>query len=545
MMSSTRHHQGHTVQTFSNSRVAMIVRGAWRKLKYACLLLLLHVYLVQALHIRGWGDTWCTGARFVAAIVFFVDAMLLHMLCVKGNILGRIVDGVKDLKIRSPRLKCLQKASWTLVMIVVAAYVLFDSSHSISRLTACGGVGLCILIGYGCSKNRKEVPWPSVVGALIAQFLCGLLMVRWTPGLFHCLTIHAGDAINSTFRGSAFIFAYLDDGHYEGLPRQAPIFAFHILPVLLFFSFLLSVLHYCGAVQFVAVNMGIVLRMFTRLSTPECISSSATILVGLPMAVAFIKPFMSEMTLSELHCIMVAGYCGQPAATFAMILKVWNAAHRNGHHLLAANLMSVPAGLGMAKLVLPETQKAPLASAATKPLVSSENTVFEAGSNGVIGALPQVTHIMVALIVYSAVLHMADAVLGSMLLALGFAVRLKEVLGVLFSPLSFAFGLTGRDAIQVGYLLAVHTIGSEVLAFIELNKMNAAGAISKRAGVLSTYALSSSSCLTQVPAVTSVLNDMAPPIRIADIQSVSWRALFTGCLSTLLNTCIAGCLVTD
>ncbi|XP_050043194.2 sodium/nucleoside cotransporter 1-like [Dermacentor andersoni] len=471
--------------------------------------------------------------------------MLLHMLCVKGNILGRIVDGVKDLKIRSPRLKLLQKASWILVMIAVAAYVLFDSSHSIPRLTACGGVGLCILIGYGCSKNRKEVPWPSVVGALIAQFLCGLLMVRWTPRFFQCLIIRAGNAINSTFRGSAFIFAYLDDGHYKGLPRQAPIFAFHILPVLLFFSFLLSVLHYCGAVQFVAVNMGIVLRMITRLSTPECISSSATILVGLPMAVAFIKPFMSEMTLSELHCIMVAGYCGQPAATFAMILNVWNAAHRNGHHLLAANLMSVPAGLGMAKLLLPETQKAPLASADAKPLVSSENTVFEAGSNGVIGALPQVAHIMVALIVYTAVLHMADAVLGSMLLALGFAVRLKELLGILFSPLSFAFGLTGRDAVQVGYLLAVHTIGSEVLAFIELNKMNAAGAISKRAGVLSTYALSSSSCLGQVPAVTSVLNDMAPPSRIADIQSVCWRALFTGCLSTLLNTCIAGCLVTD
>ncbi|XP_075535411.1 putative transporter YutK isoform X2 [Dermacentor variabilis] len=503
MMSITRHHRGHAVQTLSNSRVAMIVRGAWRKLKYTCLLLLLHVYLVLALHIRGWGDSWCTGARIIAATVFFVDAMLLHMLCVEGNILGRIVDGVKDLKIRSPRLKCLQKASWNLVMIAVAAYVLFDSSHSIPRLTACGGVGLCILIGYGCSKNRKEVPWPSVVGALIAQFLCGLLMVRWTPGLFQCLVIRAGNAINSTFRGSAFIFAYLDDGQYKGLPRQAPIFAFHILPVLLFFSFLLSVLHYCGAVQFVAVNIGIVLRMITRISAPECISSSATILVGL------------------------------------------NAAQRHGHHLLAANLMSVPAGLGMAKLMLPETHKAPLASADTKPLVSSENTVFEAGSNGLIGALPQVTHIMVALIVYTAVLHMADAVLGSMLLALGFAVRLKEVLGILFSPLSFAFGLTGRDAVQVGYLLAVHTIGSEVLAFIELNKMNAAGAISKRAGVLSTYALSSSSCLCQVPAVTSVLNDMAPQSRIADIQSVCWRALFTGCLSTLLNTCIAGCLVTD
>ncbi|XP_077512462.1 putative transporter YutK [Amblyomma americanum] len=525
----------------ANTRVSTTLQDVWRKLKYASLLVLLHAYLLMAIRTQGWGETQCSGAMFITASVLFVDAVLLHMLCIEKNLFDRIVDRTKSLKIRSDRLKNLQMIFWTLVVTVVGTYVLLESRSSTARLTALGGVGLCILLGYVCSKNRREIPWPSVLAAVMAQFLCGLLVVRWAPGVFECLSVRAEGAINSTFHASGFIFGYLEDGRYVGLPRQPPIFAFHNLPVVLFFSFLMAVLHYWGAVQFLAVNVGNLLQMITRISAPECICSAATIIVGLPMAVEFIKPFMGEMTRSELHCIMAAGFCGVPAAIFAMLLNMGN----YGNHLLAANLMTIPAGLGMAKLLLPETEKAPLGGANIKPLVSSENTVFEAGSNGAISALPVVAHITVTLIVYAALMAMVDAVVGSMLLAIGFTVRLQELLGTLFSPLSFAFGLSGTDAVHVGYLVAVRTLATEILAFLELEKLHSAGAISERAAVVATYALCSASSLEQMPVVANVLTNIAPPRRAADIQGVRWRALFTGCLSTCLNACIAGCLVKD
>ncbi|KAK8777799.1 hypothetical protein V5799_020860 [Amblyomma americanum] len=232
------------------------------------------------------------------------------------------------------------------------------------------------------------------------------------------------------------------------------------------------------------------------------------------MAVEFIKPFMGEMTRSELHCIMAAGFCGVPAAIFAMLLNMGN----YGNHLLAANLMTIPAGLGMAKLLLPETEKAPLGGANIKPLVSSENTVFEAGSNGAISALPVVAHITVTLIVYAALMAMVDAVVGSMLLAIGFTVRLQHLQSLLRKN-----GRTDSNASRSGN-------GARV---------------QERAAVVATYALCSASSLEQMPVVANVLTNIAPPRRAADIQGVRWRALFTGCLSTCLNACIAGCLVKD
>ncbi|XP_077553369.1 solute carrier family 28 member 3-like [Haemaphysalis longicornis] len=213
-------------------------------------------------------------------------------------------------------------------------------------------------------------------------------------------------------------------------------------------------------------------------------------------------------------------------------------------NLLTANLMTTIGGLAMAKLLLPETKKASLASAAPKPLLSSENTVFEAGSNGVTAALPVVMHILVTVIVYTAFLALLDALLQSLLLAIGYTVNLREVVGTLFLPLTYAMGLSGGDAVSVGYLLAMRTFGTEVLAFIELNKMDHKKSISHRSVVVATYGLCSSGSLGQLPAVAGVFTNVAPR-RSSDIQGLRWRALFTGCLSACLNACIAGCLVRE
>ncbi|XP_077553370.1 sodium/nucleoside cotransporter 2-like [Haemaphysalis longicornis] len=183
---------------------------------------------------------------------------------------------------------------WSFLAVSMGTYILVDSSGSMSRMSSFGGVFLCILAGYACSKHRKEIAWSTVLAVLGVQFLCGLLVTRWMSRVFKCAAFRVQMAINSTFKGSSFIFGYLDNGQLVGLPNQQPVFAFHHLPVVLFFSFLVSVMHYCGATQFVAVNLGKLLHMATCISAPECIFSMATVVVNLV-----------RVTLTQVLCNVV------------------------------------------------------------------------------------------------------------------------------------------------------------------------------------------------------------------------------------------------
>ncbi|KAH9364700.1 hypothetical protein HPB48_019958 [Haemaphysalis longicornis] len=181
-------------QVSSNPRVVSLVKGAWRKIKYLSLVVLLHAYLLMAVWTHGWGDEWCSGTKFIALCTLFVDAVVLHRVSVEGNYFDRVV--------------------WGLLVVSMGIYILVDIRGSTARLTSFGGVCLCILVGYACSKHRKD-------------FVCGLLVTRWMREPLRCVGLRFQTAINSTFKGSSFIFGYLDNGNYVALAPQSPIFAFH------------------------------------------------------------------------------------------------------------------------------------------------------------------------------------------------------------------------------------------------------------------------------------------------------------------------------
>lgn len=389
------------------------------------------------------------------------------------------------------------------------------------------GIGVFILIAWLVSENRKKVNFWVVLNGLLMQFLFALLILKTGPGKWVFEFIGAGfnKIVSFADAGAQFVFGGL-------LEKYS--FALSVLPTIIFFSSLLSVLYYFGIVQFFVRIFAILLVKILKTSGAESLSAATNIFVGQTESPLVVKPYIEKMTRSELMCIMTGGLATIAGGVLAAYIKMGV----DSVHLIAASVMSAPAAIVFAKIIVPETET-PLTttSAGIKVEIADKNPI-DAAARGASEGMQLAINVAAMLFAFIALIAMFNYFFNIV------GTSLEGILGFIFRPIAFVMGVPWDEAASVGTLLGQKTVLNEFIAYTELTKINqnAATALSQRSTIIATYALCGFSNFGSLAILIGGIGAMAPSRR-KDLASLSIRALIAGSLACLMTANIAGMLV--
>ncbi|MDX1644491.1 MAG: nucleoside transporter C-terminal domain-containing protein [Thermoanaerobaculia bacterium] len=377
---------------------------------------------------------------------------------------------------------------------------------------------------------------------------------------FQALSSRVAGFLNLSDYGASFLFGSLADPS----AGFGALFAFKVLPTIIFFGGFMAVLYYLGVMQKVIVALSRFVRWTIGTSGAETLSCTANIFVGQTEAPLLIKPFLRGMTPSELLTIMVGGF----ATIAGGVLAGYIAMGVPAGHLIAASVMSAPAALVIGKIVFPETEVSETAGEIEMPEIDSGHNVIEAATNGITDGLKLAVNVGAMLVGFIALMAVVDVLLnaadgwidgrllGGAYVEYGsgglspvtgehtgwFPGSLRTFFGTVLSPLAFLMGVPWADAAQVGNLLGIKLSLNEFVSYGTLGTYIAEGALSERGTIVATYALCGfanfSSIGIQIGGIAAVA-----PSRKSDLARVGLRAMFGGALASWLTATIAGILL--
>jgi CNT family concentrative nucleoside transporter len=410
-------------------------------------------------------------------------------------------------------------------------------------ISALGALVMLALAFAFCPRERRSrVSLRTVAGGCALLVLMAVLVLK-TPvtRLFSAANSAVESLLGFTHEGARFVFGGLvTEPNTFGF-----IFAFQVLPTILFFSALMSLLYYVGLMPFVIERGGRLLAKTLRVSGAESFSTVADVFVGQTEAPLAIKPYLAKMTQSELHACMVAGYAttagGVLAAYVAMLGPVVPGI---AGHLIASSVMSAPASLVIGKLLLPETETPETKGELRVKLERTHANALDAVTAGTTDGLRLAANVAAMLIVFLAFTALADALLGGLGRLFGFSLGLERVLSVTFTPLAWLLGVPSADVAKIGSLLGQKTLFNEFIAYSHMAEMLKKDPtwLSERGRLVASYALCGFANFGSVGIQIGGYSSLAPERR-ADLSRVALRAMFGGLLATCLVACVAGVLL--
>lgn len=421
---------------------------------------------------------------------------------------------------------------------------------------------LAVLVGFLIRSRRLQVcslcvVLVSTLGLIIGQRLSGgQILARAAEGVTAFLKL--------TDVGSVFLFGNLAKEEYffpqpgSTWPGFGYQFAFIILPTIIFFSCFMSILYYLGVMQFVVKMMARFMRWTMGTSGAETLSCSANVFVGQTEAPLLIRPFLVEMTNSELHAVMVGGFATIAGGVLAGYIRMGVSAD----HLIAASVMSAPAALVIAKIVFPETEHSKTAGDVEIPEVGAASNLLDAAARGVTDGLRLALNVGAMLIAFIALIAFVDVVLGFLdakidgtllggnIIQVGerqefagcFPGSLQTLFGAVFGPLAWAMGVSRQEMGTVGNLLGIKISANEFVAYLELSKHIRVGDLSPRAMTIATYALCGFANFASIGIQIGGISALAPERR-SDLAKVAFRAMIGGALASWMTATVAGMLL--
>jgi CNT family concentrative nucleoside transporter len=397
-------------------------------------------------------------------------------------------------------------------------------------------VGLFTLIGiaYGLSSDRKKINWKTVVAGILLQLTFGLLILKtsWGQQVFEFARTFFQGILDYTNEGSKFIFGELTNGKRMGF-----IFATMVLPTILFMSSLMSILYYMGIMQWLIKIFAKLMIKVMGTSGAESFAAAANIFAGQTEAPLVVRPFIHSMTRSELMAMMTGGM----ATVAGGVLAAYVGFGIDAGHLLAASVMSAPAALVCAKLMVPEVEESKTRGDVNVEVKHEYANLIDAASTGASDGLKLAVNVGAMLLAFIALIAMVNGILGKLGMMVGFpGLSMELICGYLFSPIAFLLGVPWSDAFAVGALLGKKLILNEFVAYLDLKEQMAT--LSPRSVVISTYALCGfanfSSIAIQVGGIGSLV-----PERRKELALLGVRSLIAGTLACLMTACVAGLLV--
>ncbi len=402
------------------------------------------------------------------------------------------------------------------------------------RLAAAVGFVVMFALAYGASTNRRAIRWRPVLVAWVGQWGLGLLLLG--SGAGRAALRGAADfvqgVLDHAFAGSGFVFGDLGEkgGGDSGL---GVVFAFQVLPTIVFVASLFGVLYHVGLMQRIVALLARLFMGAFGISGAEALSVAASIFMGQTEAPLTIRPYLSKLTESELFTVMVAGMASVSGAILGAYVLIGGVAME---HLLTAVAMTAPASVAMAKILVPET-RTPLSADTTAlgDLPRAQN-VLDAASRGASDGLKLAVNVGAMLIAFIALVSLANAAFG--LVAVGGApLSLERILGWLFSPLAFLMGVPWADVPEVGQVLGTRTVLNELLAYAQLHDL--AAGIGERARAIATVAICGFAGVASIGIQIGGLGALVPE-RKDDIARLGVRALVAATLANFSSACVAG-----
>jgi concentrative nucleoside transporter, CNT family len=428
-------------------------------------------------------------------------------------------------------------------------------------------LGMAVILGscFALSRDRSKVSWRLVGWGIGLQLLLGALVLKTGPG--RALFSLANDAITGllahTSAGARFIFGNLavqnnvpvGAGGAHG-PVQAggtvaevgAFFAFGVLPTIIFFSSLMAVLYHVGVMARVVKTIAWVMQRTMGTSGSETLSAAGNIFVGQTEAPLLVKPFVARMTESELMAVMTGGFATVAGGVMAAYVGMLQSSFSDiAGHLLAASVMSAPAALVCAKLLVPEPEpaKSETFGALRADLEKVDANVIDAAARGAGDGLRLALNVGAMLLAFIALISLVNGLLGFACARAGVeGVTLQSVLGTLLAPVAWLMGTPWDDCAAVGRLIGVKTVLNEFVAYIDLAGMirEPGGLQHPRSAIIATYALCGFSNFSSIAIQLGGIGGIAPERR-GDLARLGLKAMFAGSLACFLTATVAGLLV--
>lgn len=419
---------------------------------------------------------------------------------------------------------------------------------TIQEVISLFGTAIMVFMGWLLCKHKKAVNWRTIFWGTLLQFIFALIVLKTPPGRWFFSTMNDVITRLLSFQedGARFVFNSLAiSPGKEG--SMGFFFAFQVLTTIIFFSSLMSVLYYLGLMQWVVLAFAKVMKKFMGTSGAETLSASANIFVGQTEAPLLVKPYVEDMTESELMCVMVGGMAtvaGGVMAAYVGMLKQYFPDIAG--HLLAASVMSAPAALVMAKIIIPETGQPKTAGTVKIAYQDPSINVIEAASNGAAVGLQLALNVGTMLIAFMSLLALFNFLIQNAIGLFGFSGwTLERILGHVFAPLAWIMGTPWKDCLVIGQLMGEKTVLNEFVAYTHLAQYAAAhpeAPLAYRSYVIATYALCGFSNFLSIGIQIGGIGALAPS-RKQDLARLGLYALVGGSLASFMTATIAGILV--
>jgi concentrative nucleoside transporter, CNT family len=403
------------------------------------------------------------------------------------------------------------------------------------RLTGLIGIVLIIGLAYLMSHHRSAIRWKTVGWGLGLQLLFAIFVLRVPFGteLFR----HLGDAITAilhySYAGSSFVFGEL------GKPNSSlgVIFAFQILPSIIFISAMFAILYYLGVMQVVVRACAVVMTKLLGASGAESLNVGASIFMGQTEAPLTIRPFLPRMTQSELMTVMTAGM----AHVSGSIMAAYIAFGVEARHLLSAVIMTAPGTIMMAKMFEPETEVPETSGNVKIDIPKTDVNVLDAASRGTSEGLHLMLNVIAMLVSFIALIALLNGGMAWIHSGLSwFPADLQTVLAWVGRPVAWVLGVPWKDSAVVGGLLGTRAVLNEFIAFSQLGPMK--GTLDPRSFTIASFALAGFANFSSVGIQIGGIGALAPN-RKGDLARLGFRAMLAGTLANFLSAAIAGILL--
>jgi CNT family concentrative nucleoside transporter len=406
-------------------------------------------------------------------------------------------------------------------------------------------IAIPILLGlaWAMSSHRNKFPWRTVLWGLGLQFVFAILIL-WTPwgrAFFAWLGDKVTQFLGFAMEGATFLFGNIVKPEFQSTFGFQ--FAFAILPTIIFFGAVMAIGYYYGILQKIVKGIAWAMTKTMGTSGAESLSCASNIFLGQTEAPLLIRPYLPQMTRSEMNAVMIGGFATVAGGVMAGYILLGIPAK----HLLAASCMAAPGALMFAKITLPETEKPVTAGNVQMPKLERATNVIDAAANGTRDGLGLAVNVGAMLLAFIALIAVVNALLGwtsGQLSSIGFEYfpdSLKQIFSVIFWPLAFLLGVPTKECFDFGYLVGTKISINEFVAYVEMSNLMKSGALSERTIMMASYALCGFANFSSIGIQIGGIGSLAPERR-KELAELGLRAMFAGALVSLQTASIAGVL---
>ena len=403
------------------------------------------------------------------------------------------------------------------------------------RFTGIIGAVVLLAIAYGMSNNRSAISKRTILWGLGLQLFFALFILKTPIGqpFFSAVDRIFLKLLSFSDAGSDFLFKSYGTGVVEGPLMN---FAFRILPTIIFFSSLMALLYHFGIMQRVIRWIAVTVQKTMGTSGSETLSVSANIFVGQTESPLIVRPFINQMTMSELMAVMTGGFATVAGGVMAIYVAMLSNIPGIAGHLMAASIMSAPAALVMAKIIFPETEESETLGDLRIEVERPDDNAMEALSRGATDGVKLAVNVGAMLVAFVAFIAMVNGILGFVDLTI------QQILGWLFQPLAWTMGAPWSEAGILGQLMGEKIVLTELIAYADLSQLQAENAISDRTAIIASYALCGFANFASIGIQLGGIGGIAPSRR-KDLAKIGMKAMIAGALASWLTATLAGIIV--